>query len=874
MKFTRKNTEAANSAGELAKTPTIANRARNLALATLLAAGIVGAPYATAQVAGAADESANAKEDEDTTVIKNKADSESMFKDETVYIFKKASGENKNITVSDWLKNGDGDQTLDDVSSLSDIVNTEGNQAYTTGKENKLTWAANGDDIYYQGSATKQTPVDVKVTYWLDGKKVSPDEISGKSGKVKIRYDYENNSKVTENGYSVYTPFVAMTALMLDNDNMKNVKVKNAKMVNDGDHTSIVGYAMPGLADSLDVDADKVDIPDYVEITGDATDFKLSTCATYVTSDLFDDVDTSNMSTDEIGDKLNEMQDAMDQLIDGSDELTDGLEQLASGGDELADGLDSAQSGTDKLYSASNQVLSGLKQLRNGTSKSTGLVDALSSIGTKSDTAKDGTLLGGTNAVSNGLDTLGSSLNKSLKTAQSGASQMYQGLTSMKSQVDTAIGKKSDTTDQTLLGGTNLLNAGLTQLQSTLDTQLTESATSLKAASDGLTAISAAIGNADREATQALDSASNLASNIKSTDTAKLSQDVSSLNSDIDNSSLSDTEKDDLKNQVATIQADGTVDNSTVIDSLQKAIGIAQKAVSSVENVRTHGFTTESGTQIPSLNSIEKGLSDSADGITKQGGSKDQVDSGIKQLKTAVNDLSDGLSSLKSGVDKGLGSKKQKGTLIYGAYQLQTGLGGSLSKNSSLNKGIKSLKSGLNQVADGLNTLRNGGTAPDGRTSSGIKGAVTALGDTSTKNTLIYGSNSITNGLGSLSKASLTAANGAAKLATNLHTAESGSEELSNGLQQFDNQAVKKLLNIYNDDLKDLGDRVDAVVTAGKDYTNYSGISKDMDGQVRFIIEMDGINDSDDEGSSDDSADSSSNTAEATNETENSSSSN
>ena len=248
------STSRLGSVGATASDTPVADRVRNAALATILAAGIVGAPYVTAVSAGATDESAESdKSGSNANEIKNKADSASMFKDETVYVFKKADGQNKNITVSDWLKNGDGDKTLSDVSNLKNIQNTEGNQAYTTGSKNQLTWAADGNDIYYQGSTTKMLPVDVKVTYWLNGKKVTPDEISGKSGKVKIRYDYTNNSKVTENGYSVYTPFVATTAVILNNDNFKNVKITNAKMVNDGDRTTVVGYALPGMSDSLDM---------------------------------------------------------------------------------------------------------------------------------------------------------------------------------------------------------------------------------------------------------------------------------------------------------------------------------------------------------------------------------------------------------------------------------------------------------------------------------------------------------------------------------------------------------------------------------------------------------------------------------------------
>lgn len=1064
------STSRLGSASATASDTPVADRVRNAALATILAAGIVGAPYVTAVSAGATDESAESdKNGSNANEIKNKADSASMFKDETVYVFKKADGQNKNITVSDWLKNGDSDKTLSDVSNLKNIQNTEGNQAYTTGSKNQLTWAADGNDIYYQGSTTKKLPVDVKVTYWLNGKKVTPDEISGKSGKVKIRYDYTNNSKVTENGYSVYTPFVAMTAVILNNDNFKNVKITNAKMVNDGDRTTVVGYALPGMSDSLDMKDADLNIPEYVEITADATDFTLSSSATYVTSDLFNGVDTDKMDTSQIGDKLNEMQDAMEQLMDGSNSLLDGLNKLAAGSDTLATGLKAAKTGTKQLSNGSGQVLSGLQQLRNGTSTSTGLIDAVNSIGTKSDTAKDGTLLGGTNAIGGSLNTLDSSLKSSLTQAKNGANQLtagaksakagatqlktgskqlqdglsalkaqfdqgvgvpndpntllggsaalsagigklgtelsdsltkakngadqlasgassakagaeklssgatglIQGLTQLESKVDAGIGASDDTSSSTLLGGANALSAGLTQLQTSADSGLESLEKQLKGASSSLKQISSGIDSYGKAANSALSDAQTQAGNIKDTEasdnSAQVNSDAEALNNSIDaNKNLTDDEKASLKKQVAAMQQDGTVtskatDNSAAVTQIQTDIKTAEGAIEKV--VGTGGLTSQIDTVASGLsqgadtvasqktqldsgieklktgsNNLAKGLqslkssidsaigaagdsytaqvaggsnptllgiaNDLSGGLSGNGGlisgltalstgastlsesigastaSDSTLNKGLNQLQTGSNKLNSGISTLKSGVDGGLGDKDTSGTLINGAAQLNAGsgalatglgkleagaatlgssIGTSLQKNSTLNKGLKALKSGVKQVSDGLYSMKYGGKMADGRTSSGLQGAVDALGNKTTKNTLIYGANALSGGLASLLSASGTAADGAATLATNMRKAASGSAELSDGLKKFDDQAVKKLLNYYNDNLSGLTDRVDALVSAGKDYKNYSGISKDMDGQVKFIMEMDGINDSDDNGNSDSNSDSSDN---------------
>lgn len=111
-------------------------------------------------------------------------------KEETVYVLADASGGVEKIIVSDWLKNKDGDSTLQDASDLQNIENVKGYETFVSDGKNGLTWQADGADIYYQGSTEKQLPVAVKLTYKLDGKEVKPEEIAGKSGRVTIRMDY------------------------------------------------------------------------------------------------------------------------------------------------------------------------------------------------------------------------------------------------------------------------------------------------------------------------------------------------------------------------------------------------------------------------------------------------------------------------------------------------------------------------------------------------------------------------------------------------------------------------------------------------------------------------------------------------------------
>lgn len=297
-------------------------------------------------------------------------------KSETVYVFQKADGSVKNQTVSNSLTNGNGAQLLQDQTDLTDIENVEGDQEFTQSSEGTV-WDAKGSDISYRGTTTKEAPVDIKVSYQLDGKDVSPDEISGKTGHVKIHIAYTNNSRQTVNGQTVYTPFLAMTGLILDNDNFTNVTTDNAKVIDDGDRHLIAGYAMPGLKESLGLDDSiDLDIPSSVDIEADATDFSLDSMLTLVSSDFFGDVDVDNLNAGNIQDQLNQMQDAMNQLIDGGATLTDGLQQLSTGAASLKDGATKVDEGaatlSDKLGDAkagSAKLAGGSSQLEDGLNK-------------------------------------------------------------------------------------------------------------------------------------------------------------------------------------------------------------------------------------------------------------------------------------------------------------------------------------------------------------------------------------------------------------------------------------------------------------------------------------------------------------------------
>ena len=202
-------------------------------------------------------------------------------KDESVYLISDANGNVNKTIVVDHLKNKDKKDTLEDASNLSDIENVKGKEKFTQSGD-KLTWQAGGKDIYYQGTATEEPPVTQKVTYYLDGKEISPEDLAGKSGKVKIRFDYTNTTSYTEtvNGekQTVSVPFAAITGLVLG-DGFENIEVTNGKAEVSDSSSVVLGYALPGLKDSLgikdkDLDGD-VNIPEYMEMTADVENFSM-----------------------------------------------------------------------------------------------------------------------------------------------------------------------------------------------------------------------------------------------------------------------------------------------------------------------------------------------------------------------------------------------------------------------------------------------------------------------------------------------------------------------------------------------------------------------------------------------------------------------
>lgn len=339
------------------------------------------------------------------------AEQSGITKEETVYVLAGADGSTQKIIVSDWIKNAIGADSVKDRSELSDIENVNGEESYTFDGSDTYVWDAKGNDIYYQGNIEKELPVEVAVSYKLDGKAVTPAELAGKSGKVTIRFDYTNKQyddvKINGKEEKIYVPFAVMTGVVLENDVFTNVTVTNGKLVNDGERTTVMGVAFPGLESNLAVDSEDFEIPDYVEITADVRNFELGMTVTLAANEVFNEIDVENLdSVDELHKSLAELTDAMEQLMDGSSQLYEGLCTLSEKSGELTSGVDALAAGAKTLKDGVGELDNGISQVQAGAGQLSAGLGALA--------ANNDTLNGGARQV---FETLLSTANTQLSAA-------------------------------------------------------------------------------------------------------------------------------------------------------------------------------------------------------------------------------------------------------------------------------------------------------------------------------------------------------------------------------------------------------------------------------------------------------------------------
>ncbi|RGW52699.1 hypothetical protein DWV67_09500 [Dorea formicigenerans] len=694
------------------------------------------------------------KETAENVLADHATDSEDtgFSKEESVYVKADASGNVKKTTVSEWLKNPE-KGTISDTSELKDIKNVKGDETFETGSNNNVSWKSEGNDIYYQGTIDKELPVDVKVSYKLDGKSISPKDLKGKSGKVEIQFSYDNKSKQTVNvngeDVEMYTPFTMVSAMMLSSDEYSNVSVENGKLISDGDKKIVVGVAFPGLANDLnlkDLDMD-IDIPETVTITADVKDATVGTSITMASAELMNEFGLNDIdSFDDLQDSIDDLEDATNQLVDGSKEAADGSKELADGAGTLNDGAGTLASGAGTLADGVNTL-----NEKSGTLVS-GVNTLASGVGTY--TAGVASIAKNSQLISDNMQSLQGGVNK---LEEQIAAQATQGLGEIKTNINNA-------------------KTGVDQINSAITTSLGE----------GKPGVQGILSNASQALTGAYVTIDQ--NDVNVTVNSVSLKNSESVNKIIEDSALSDDEKNALKN---AINSAITKDNM---------------------NIEYKVELNENGNS--KLNSAQQKIATANGLVTTANGA-------LSQLSDSMNTISGGLSALAG--ENGIG-------------QLEA----AFAKNGSVDQGFAQLGQGVSELAVGTQALADG-AAELNKNSAPLMAGVTSLKDGGSQlasgvSQLASGANQVADGAGTLAGGTQTLLDGANTLAD-------GNQTLADGMQEYKEEAIDKLTDLFNGDISGVTDRIDAMTNLAKEYKSFAGISDGVSGTTKFIIETEGIDD-------------------------------
>lgn len=805
------------------KLPELKNRLKNKyvvkVVAGVLTIALVGGCVGTYTVKAEKNDTVVSEEGAETTEAEEVSEDDSLEdellgkvsvskkdidKEETVYFITDASGNVDKTIVSDHLYNRDGKDTIEDVSSLSDIENVKGDEEFTQDGD-KLQWKADGNDIYYQGTTNAEAPVSQKVTYYLDGKEISPEELAGKSGKVTIHFDYTNNTSCTEtvNGekVTVSVPFAAITGLVLD-DSFSNIEVTNGDVKENNGSNIVLGYALPGLSDSLDVEdsdfTDDVTIPDYFEVTADVEDFSLSTAMTFVVN-AANYVGVDGASLDSVDDLLDELSDATEQLQDGSAELADGADTLADGAKTLKDGMSTLKTGLASYTDGASQINTGLNTLNSSVpSLTSGIATLNSSAKSLSDGVAllnstvsaqftdsekqalvaqvDGTIASQKSAIeAQAADTVNSQA-EGIK-SQVAANVDAQAET-IKSQVAASVNAQADTIKSQVAS-----NVGST-FDSGLSTKITGDATTALQSKQELIAVLKAgvepgVKEGFRQQMVALAQAKGIQVTIATYDDAA-----------------------DFYNQYVSPSAGGATANQVIAQSVQEQVDgiVASLAGSVAETAKTVSQQVAAEAAVTAAKSV---AGEAAVTASKSVAGEAAVTAAGQAAATAA------YTGAVSGAEQAAVSaaEQTKSTVASSinatqanGYSLVTGMQALAAGTQTLADSAPALTSGITQLVNGSNTL------------------------VSNNKTLLDGANQL--------------ADGTVQLSDGANTLAEGSHTLADGIVEFNEQGINKILDAYNGDIEPLANKLQATLDAGADYQSYAGIADGANGSVKFVYKL------------------------------------
>lgn len=763
------------------------------------------------------------------TVFAQNNDENPTEKTETVYSVLNSDGSISDTIVSSWLHDEDGINNIKETLNLTDVKNIKSNEKPSK-DGNTYTWNAKGNDVYYEGTGTKQLPVSVKLRYELDGQEMSAKDMEGKSGHLKLTISFTNNYSEVKNinGKSIviHPSYLAGGMLNMSTGNFTNVKCESGKIVNDGTNEMLAFANIPGLNETLrSAGLDKVNnqlgISDDVTVEADVNNFDLGSIMVGMTNEIDLASELGEIgSVSELTDGIDQLMDADDQLIDGSKQLYDGTTQLKEGIaplssaypqiETLTNASDQLHDGTTTLSTGLNQYTAGVDQLaivsQNLYSIQTGLNNADSQLNNQETTTQLGTLVNGVTKVNNVINLMNNQLNgKESKLTEKNIQILKDAISDSNKEIgnlETAL--KNTNADLVKLGGENKDCTG-GEIEAAKDA-LNELG-SLKA---GLTNVMTGIG-AD------IQGASVEIQTQKQTEITSVQNSIDALQNALN--SLSDTEENasarsELQTQINKLTSyKNSLSTSTTLnqyledlgkqaDNLKEIVNSSSTVLDKVESSYNESVSAVSG-----LETQLKNTKDSLNKLAEQMGNVDSVG-----LTSADFDQ---LNTLKLTVAALADEKEGTPALVQGVTELQTKLG-------KLSGGVSDLNSGINQLAPGIAQ----GTSNLSKNSDSLRNGAKALNDGTAQL--------------SASKSKMSElTSGLTKLSDAVDQLNDGAQQLYEGNEQFKSEGLDQLkekVDLGVGELETLQSVMNEIKAMNKEYASYSGAPEGATVTSRYVF--------------------------------------
>lgn len=596
-------------------------------------------------------------------------------KDETIYAILNSDGTVEEQIVSSWLHNDHGIKNIKENLNIKDVKNVKSDEKPNI-SGNTYTWDSESNDIYYEGTTTKKLPVNVNVTYKLDGKEIKGKDLIGKSGKLEIHIQMKNTQTkvVNINGKNtnIHPLYVGAGVVDLSSDHFKNVKINHGTVLSEGNNQVVGFVSIPGLEDTLkssNIDPEAVNYSDEYVIECETNDFELGpimvTFTPEVPLDKLKDID----SFDDLTKGLNDLTSASEQLLDGTTQLADGtntfnskMKELVDGVPTLTNGVDTLKNGTGQLVSGSTALSSNLNVLQNGLSQAKEGTSALVSA-----TGSMNELVDGISTLNNGANSL--------------ASQLRQG----SDQLNNALSDEIITTLSNTLSATPQLATDLKELETSLKNLEDATATQTNALQQKYAYL--------RQNCPLNESGNRLADNEKNHDACIAADTLQEVLTGLQQTApqqaavkaAGDKVSKDSEALLPLLQMQDTM--TSMMTQLQAMKGQLSAAATGAEALAA-------GTN--QLNEKAGALLQLNPSLQKLDGALGQLQNGSSQLYTGSQTLTQGIQSADQGVAQLQGGAK---TITNGAGQLYDASSLLASKTKELNNGMSTFKtSGIDEM--------------------------------------------------------------------------------------------------------------------------------------------------------------------------------